>query len=69
MIKKILLGLALLASLSVTVSVAADKWKEAGKVLDAENQCVAGLIAQEVERINIATGNGTCWEEENGYYQ
>ncbi|CAM0039710.1 hypothetical protein VPHD148_0249 [Vibrio phage D148] len=34
----------------------------------AESKCVAGLIAQEVERIDISTANGKCWEEENGYY-
>lgn len=35
---------------------------------DSEMSCVKDLISNGVERINIATGDGKCWEEENGYY-
>ena len=33
-----------------------------------ESACVREKIAQGVERIDIATKNGTCWVEDNGYY-
>ncbi len=32
-----------------------------------ESYCVQGLIKSGVERINIATDNGKCWVEINGY--
>ena len=34
----------------------------------AEGECIAKHIAQGVERIDIATKDGTCWAETNGYY-
>lgn len=34
----------------------------------AECQCVREKIALGIERINIATKDGECWVEENGYY-
>ena len=33
-----------------------------------EGECIAKHIAQGVERIDIATKDGTCWVETNGYY-
>ncbi|QPI17663.1 hypothetical protein vBAmePR8F_gp03 [Alteromonas phage vB_AmeP_R8W] len=32
-----------------------------------ESYCVQGLVKSGVERINIATDNGKCWFELNGY--
>lgn len=43
-------------------------WEAADAQYDAQNACVKEMV-QTVERINIAVGNGTCWEEENGYYK
>jgi len=34
-----------------------------------EGECIAHLIAKGVERIDIATDNGRCWVETNGYYK
>ena len=35
----------------------------------AECQCVREKIALGIERINIATEDGECWVEDNGYYK
>lgn len=43
------------------VTLASDQYK-------LESACVREKIAQGVERIDIATKNGTCWVEDNGYY-
>lgn len=32
-----------------------------------ESYCVQGLVKSGIERINIATDNGKCWVEVNGY--
>lgn len=43
-----------------------------GTMLDTqaiEDACVKTLVEAGTERINIATLDGECWEEENGYYK
>ena len=63
--------LLLIVSLAVTLptlhlfgeSVAADLATQS-----KEGECIAHLVSQGVERINIATSNGNCWVETNGYY-
>ncbi|CAL9982512.1 hypothetical protein VPHD69_0251 [Vibrio phage D69] len=66
--KKLIIGMILGALLVVTYQGVKTEWDRIKSQHAAESKCVAGLIAQEVERIDISTANGKCWEEENGYY-
>ena len=43
--------------------------EQATLVHKAEGECIATLISQGVERIDVATENGICWKEKNGYYR
>lgn len=43
------------------VTLASDQYK-------LESSCVREKIALGIERIDIATKDGTCWVEDNGYY-
>ena len=61
----------LVAAVGVTyplMDLAYAAFKSEQALVHNEHKCVAELIAQGVQRIDIATGNGTCWDEENGYY-
>lgn len=48
---------------------AVDNYKQASLQWTQETTCVNQLIQQGTKRINIATNNGTCWVEVNGYYR
>ena len=48
--------------------VSFDDYNEAKQQYRSEMECVAKLISNGVERINIATHNGTCSVKTNGYY-
>lgn len=43
------------------IKLASDQYK-------IESACVRKKIALGIERIDIATKDGTCWVEDNGYY-
>lgn len=66
---KVIIGM-ILSSVMVLGGVQAkDAWEAAGAVVEAESKCIARMVAQGIERIDIASSNGKCWEEENGYYK
>lgn len=66
---KVIIGMILGGAMALGGVQAKDAWEAAGAVVDAESKCVAQMVAQGIERIDIAVGNGKCWEEENGYYK
>lgn len=63
---KLLKAIAVVVCLILTViyaSVAVKAFKADLAEYRAENDCVTKLIARGVERSDIVTGAGTCWEK------
>lgn len=48
-------------ALIILAGFAQDAFKRDMEMYQAEGKCVSKLIAQQIERADIATGNGTCW--------
>lgn len=65
---KLIGALVILASLGASVVEAVSAYTEYEAISLAELECVNTLLVS-TDRIDIATGNGTCWAEENGYYK
>ena len=67
---KDLILVVLLASVAVTsLFIAGNEMIVELHETKLEGECIAKYIAAGHERINIATVNGTCHIEENGYYK
>lgn len=66
-IKELVLILAIMPAFVYSLCVMLQLVQADYELYIEESYCVRGLVKSGVERINIATDNGKCWVEINGY--
>lgn len=66
-LKELVLILVLLPAFVTGICLFLSMMQAEYKLYIQESYCVQGLVKSGVERINIATDNGKCWVEINGY--